>query len=97
MNNQSRNSTLDVVKGIGILLVVLSHTLSKSEMNATTLFGIGLFDMITSFFMLCDSSESSLIKDVISSQRYDSHVDEWFISIHSALSEVVLQVSGIEI
>lgn len=46
-----RNKTLDVVKGLGILLVVLAHAIGKNDVDALLLFNNGLFNVVASFYM----------------------------------------------
>lgn len=51
MKRLNRNSTLDVMRGIGILLVVLYHAIVKNDPNIVASYSNGLFNVISSFFM----------------------------------------------
>ena len=51
MNESNRNITIDIMKGWGILLVVLSHSIVINSKTDLILFNNGLFNMIQSFFM----------------------------------------------
>jgi fucose 4-O-acetylase-like acetyltransferase len=51
MSTNIRNQNLDVMKGIGVSLVILSHSLGKNVIPVDNLFGNGLFNVICSFFM----------------------------------------------
>jgi fucose 4-O-acetylase-like acetyltransferase len=74
-----RNQTLDIVKGLGILLVVLSHTLSKSGLDSA--FKNGMFNMITSFFMLMFLIVSGyLVYDKVSRPGWlKEHTGKWIL------------------
>ena len=84
MNKSDRNSILDVTKGLGILLVVLSHALSKSGMD-TTPFRNGLFNIITSFFMLMFFMISGyLTYGKVSQQGWlKEHMSKWILPLLS--------------
>ncbi|MDD4876901.1 MAG: acyltransferase family protein [Dehalococcoidales bacterium] len=46
-----RNQTIDIVKGMGIILVVLAHAIGKNSTDALLYYDYGLFNVISSFFM----------------------------------------------
>jgi fucose 4-O-acetylase-like acetyltransferase len=46
-----RSHTIDIVKGMGIILVVLAHAIGKNDTDALLYFNNGLFNVISSFFM----------------------------------------------
>lgn len=48
----SRNRTLDIMKGIGIILVVLYHAMGASDKSMLEVYHNGLYNMIASVFML---------------------------------------------
>jgi fucose 4-O-acetylase-like acetyltransferase len=82
---KSRNPTLDIMKGIGILLVVLSHALSKKWMDVTISYDNGLFNVISSFFMLMFFVISGyLTYGKVSRQGWlKEHISKWILPLLS--------------
>jgi fucose 4-O-acetylase-like acetyltransferase len=78
-----RNNTLDIMRGMGIILVVLSHAIVKHDPTVIGSYSNGVFNVISSFFMPMFLLISGyVVYDKIGNWNWTkSHIIKWLIPI----------------